>query len=227
MDDNFEQLFALLKQDPGTDGVFNPWYDVDFDHDTGPEAPEIRRNHLRLYLGQRRQSARYLFCGEAIGYQGGHFSGIAMTSERILSGHFIASGMRPEHVFHNYQPQRTSRPELKPMGFTEPTATIVWNAILEAKMDPFEFILWNIFPWHPFKPEKGFLSNRTPSPEELESGRPVMHCLLALFPRVKLFAIGEKSAATLATMTLAFNKLRHPAQGGAGDFRRQFKFYFT
>ena len=45
----------------------------------------------------------------------------------------------------------------------EPTCTVVWKSVCEAGLDPRMVILWNAFPWHPYKPEKGMLSNRTPS----------------------------------------------------------------
>ena len=63
--------------------VFNPWRDYDLKCDISSDAPVIRAANLTRYL-QLRQKAHYLFIAEGLGYQGGHFSGMAMTSERIL-----------------------------------------------------------------------------------------------------------------------------------------------
>ena len=68
-----------------SENVFNPWRDYDADTEIGPQAPAMRRENLRRYL-KLRQNAHYLFIAEALGYQGGHFSGVAITSERILVG---------------------------------------------------------------------------------------------------------------------------------------------
>ena len=56
--------------------VFNPWRDFDTSCDIGPQAPVIRSANLRRYL-ELRPDAHYLFIAEALGYQGGHFSGVA------------------------------------------------------------------------------------------------------------------------------------------------------
>ena len=118
------------------------------------DAPTRRLENLARYFRERRE-ADLLLLGEALGYQGGHFSGIAMTSERMLLGKSTIRGFRPEMVFHGLVPHRTSRPEARKNGFTEPTATIVWGMLLEAEVDPRAFLIWNAVPWHPFKPEKG------------------------------------------------------------------------
>src|SRR5437867_2638063 len=76
-------LIRLLKNSP--DGaVFNPWWQVDADNDIGALAPRIRREQLHAYLKERSSRARLALIGEALGYRGGHFTGIAMTSERLL-----------------------------------------------------------------------------------------------------------------------------------------------
>ncbi len=93
-----EEFISSLKHSP--EGLFNPWYQRDEEHDDIPEAPEIRRNQLKTYLSERVGKAKFLFIAEALGYQGGHFTGIAMTSERILLGHQeLKYGVKPEHVF--------------------------------------------------------------------------------------------------------------------------------
>ena len=78
-----ERLLRLLRLSP-RGGVFNPWWQSDTENDIGPQAPGIRRHQLRAYLSERIGTAELALVGEALGYRGGHFTGIAMTSERIL-----------------------------------------------------------------------------------------------------------------------------------------------
>ncbi|NOY13662.1 MAG: uracil-DNA glycosylase [Deltaproteobacteria bacterium] len=201
--------------------VFNPWGETDRQHDIDQQGPQIRRRQLQQYLAERIGRADTLLLAEAIGYQGGHFSGIPMTSERLLLGGLAHKNLTPELVFSDLTPQRTSRPELRPLGFTEPTATIVWGFLAEQGIDPRSVVLWNAFPWHPFHPEKGLLSNRTPKETELAAGHRVLRHLLQLGQFRQLIAVGEKSAAQLQQLGIAAAKVRHPANGGAGKFRAQ------
>ena len=202
-------------------GVFNPWGEQDRQHDLGPQAPQVRRRQLQQYLQERIGRARVLLLAEAIGYQGGHFSGIPMTSERLLLGGLEHKGLSPQMVFTGLEPERTSDPKIRPAGFTEPTATIVWGFLAEQGIDPRSVVLWNAFPWHPYHPDRGLLSNRTPSDAELAAGHRVLHQLIELGQFAQLVAIGEKSAAQLQQLGLPAAKVRHPANGGAGKFRAQ------
>jgi len=217
--DSMHAFMKLLKNSPAG-AVFNPWHHRDPQHDAAAGAPVIRREQLASYMAER-QKATVILLAEALGYQGGHFSGIAMTSERLLLGHLRHKGLGPEMVFAP-APRRTSREDVKADGFTEPTATIVWGAMRELGIDPRGVILWNAFPWHPYKPDKGFLSNRTPTDEEVMLGRPVLLALTAYVPQARILAVGQKSAVLLAAMGIAAPALRHPANGGAGLFRTQF-----
>ncbi len=216
-------FIKTLKNAPAQSPIFNPWYDVDPDNDQTANAPKIRRKHLQLYLEQRIASARYLLIAEAVGYQGAHFSGVAMTSERILLGNLAHRHISPSHVFKAHDPKRTSQPEKRPLGFTEPTATIVWSSLLNLGINPYEFVLWNAVPWHPYQPQhpKGMLTNRTPTSAELEYSQPFLHAFLELFPNCHLLAIGKKCASMLETLQIECHPVRHPANGGATQFREQ------
>lgn len=202
-------------------GVFNPWGERDPQHDLPGDTPGIRRRQLVHYLCERVGRADTLLLAEAIGYQGGHFSGIPMTSERLLLGGLKGKGISPRMVFQKLAPERTSRPELRQAGFTEPTATIVWGAFIEQGLDPRSVVLWNAFPWHPYQTDKGMLSNRTPNDRELADGHQVLRQLLKLGQFRQIVAVGEKSAQQLAGIGVTATKVRHPANGGAGLFRRQ------
>jgi hypothetical protein len=220
---DIQPFIRSLKQSPSGNGIFNPWYDRDPENDGNGQGPKIRRLQLEAYLTERIVPCRTVLVGEALGYQGGHFTGIAMTSERILMGGQSNRGILPQHVFKSVEPQRTSSAAVKPMGFSEPTATIVWGHLVDAGLDTRQFILWNAFPWHPFNAKKGMLSNRTPTDTELNTGISILEQLLSLTGQVKMIAVGEKSMTVMHQAGIDAIKVRHPANGGATKFRIQFQ----
>lgn len=212
-----------LKKKPAKT-LFNPWFERDVKHDASADAPDIRRRQLTQYLGERSESAKYLFIAEALGYQGGHFTGIAMTSERILLGYQKEKyGVKPEHVFKGIKPERTSSPEFIKKGMTEPTATIMWGALADLDIDPYEVVLWNAVPWHPYNPDKGILSNRTPTADELNAGLKHLESFIDIFQNVTLVAVGRKCEESMNELGEEFIPVRHPANGGAPKFRNQLR----
>ena len=217
-----ENFIKSLNSSPKKSGIFNPWWESDKNHDISVQAPAIRRRQLFHYLSERAGKAKYLLLGEAIGYQGGHFTGIPMTSERILLGGHKKRGILPEHVFTGIKPKRTSKASLKPLGFTEPTGTIVWGQIAQTNFSPEAFVLWNAFPWHPYKVSVGLLSNRTPATDEFQAGTDILKQLVKITGTEKIIAVGEKSYAILNQLGFKSIKVRHPANAGARKFRQQF-----
>ena len=218
--DTIEQFIKLLRQSP-RGGVFNPWWEIDKQNDIVSNAPAIRRRQLAAYLRERLGKARFVVIGEALGYRGGHFSGIPMTSERILLGKKEIAGIKPEYVFSSLKARRTSKREQCPNGLSEPTATIVWSSLLKLGLKPEEFILWNAFPWHSFDPRRGILSNRMPTMSERLAGLPVLKTFLDLFPCDEIVALGNVAASQLQGLHVEFYRVRHPASGGAKLFRQQ------
>ena len=217
--ESIESFVRLLKQSP-PGAVFNPWWEADKQNDVGRNAPAIRRKQLAAYLRNRLGKVKLVVIGEALGYRGGHFSGIPMTSERILLGKKENAGIKPEHVFPTFKAKRTSKREQCPDGFSEPTATIVWSALLGLGLKPEEFVLWNAFPWHSFNPRRGLLSNRTPDRSERSAGLSVLKAFLDLFPCEEIVALGNVAASQLKELNVESHRVRHPASGGARLFRK-------
>jgi len=199
--------------------VFNPWAACDAAHDATRRAPDVRARQLAAYLAERTAQARLLLVAEAAGYQGAKFSGIAMTSERILLGHLAGKGIAPQAVLRTAI-ERTSRAADKPLGYNEPTATVVWGTLLAAGVDPRAWVNWNAFACHPHRPGEP-LSNRTPTRAELEAGRPLLASFLALFARAEVVALGRHAAHSLGLLGVPHRAVRHPSMGGAPRFRAE------
>lgn len=218
--ESIKKFVRSLKRSP-SGAVFNPWWQVDKQNDVNRNAPEIRRKQLAAYLRKRLGKVKLVVIGEALGYRGGHFSGIPMTSERILLGKKKDNGIEPEHVFSSIKARRTSKREQCQDGFSEPTATIVWGSLLRLGLEPEGFVLWNAFPWHSFDPRRGILSNRMPNKSERSAGLSVLKAFLDLFPSDEIVALGNVAASQLQELNLETRRVRHPASGGARLFRQQ------
>ena len=78
-----ENFIEILKRHEKMTNVFNPWKDFDETYDLDNNAVKIRCQNLKNYLTSRK-NVKYVLIAEAPGYQGCHFSGIPMTSERIF-----------------------------------------------------------------------------------------------------------------------------------------------
>jgi len=218
--ESIEKFVRSLKQSP-SGAVFNPWWQVDKQNDVNRNAPEIRRKQLTAYLRKRVGKVKLVVIGEALGYRGGHFSGIPMTSERILLGKKKDDGIEPQQVFSSIKARRTSKREQCLDGFSEPTATIVWSSLLRLGLKPEEFVLWNAFPWHSFDPRRGMLSNRTPNKSEQSAGLSILKAFLDLFPPDEIVPLGNVAASQLRELNIESYRVRHPASGGARLFRQQ------
>src|SRR4029077_8539899 len=93
-----EDFLRLLKKSP-PGAVFNPWWEVDEQNDFSRSAPAIRRNQLGAYEHKRLGNAKLGVIGEAVGYRGGHFSGILVTSERFRLGQIKRFQLKPVDFF--------------------------------------------------------------------------------------------------------------------------------
>jgi len=159
---------------------------------------DVRLANLAAYL-EERAAADVVAIGEAAGYQGARWSGIAFTSERDLA--------------RWGPPYRPTSP--RPEGYSEPSGTIV-HTTLEGLGAEHRVVLWNVVPTHPHQPDRA-LSNRRPTAAEIAEG--VTHAdrsLALLRPRL-VVAVGRVAEAALAGRASA--AVRHPSHGGAALFR--------
>jgi hypothetical protein len=190
-------------------GVANPYRDEHPELDR-PGGARLRRRNLEAYL-EAVGRPRWLLLGEAMGYRGARFSGIAFTSERQLAG---PAGVRLGWASGRARPTSTL-----PALWTEPSGTIVWRALDGL---PDGVLLWNTFPWHPHATEAR-LTNRTPTPAELRAHRGVLSALLDWAQPERVAAVGRVAAAGLGELGVACTPLRHPARGGASLFTAQLR----
>ncbi len=164
--------------------------------DDVPGAAAIRFENLRAYLAER-PGADVVCLGEAGGYQGMRWSGIAFTSERDL--------LRWGSPYRTTCAART---------WSEPSGTIVHKVLAELGAEH-RVILWNTVPTHPHRPGEP-LSNRRPTAAEVEAGAPLAMRLVELVRPRTVVAVGRIAESVLPAGTAY---VRHPANAGGPAFR--------
>lgn len=196
-------LLTRLSKVPHTETLANPYATERAELDR-PGGAAIRRRNCASYLQKlAAQGVSLIILGEAAGYQGCRFSGIAFTSEHTLAHHpFFKDG--------GYE-RSGSRERL----FREPSGSIVWETIATLPHTP---VLWNIVPFHPHHPDKP-LSNRTPTRAEREHGKQFLLELLEIFGHPPIAAAGRLSSETLDSLGIKHTAVRHPAYGGKAEFQ--------
>jgi uracil-DNA glycosylase len=155
----------------------------------------MRLANLAAYLQERAQ-ADIVALGEAAGYQGMRWSGIAFTSERDLL---------------RWGPPFT--PTCSARCWSEPSGTIVHRVLEELDAER-RVILWNTVPAHPRQPANPH-SNRRPTAAEIAAGVPFVDRLLELVRPRTVLAVGRVAEAVLGDRG---RYVRHPANGGGAAF---------
>jgi uracil-DNA glycosylase len=173
--------------------TFNQYAEAGPDDVAGAAATRVA--NLRAYL-QERAGADVVALGEAGGYQGMRWSGIAFTSERDL-----------ERWGDPYRCSCAAR------RWSEPSGTIVHRVLRELDAER-RVILWNTVPTHPHR-SGAPLSNRRPSVAEVAAGAEFAQRLIALVRPATVVAVGRIAESVLGASA---TYVRHPANGGAMAF---------
>jgi uracil-DNA glycosylase len=153
---------------------------------------------LRHYL-EERAGADVVALGEAAGYQGMRWSGIAFTSEFDLVNRWGSPYRRT-----------STRDRL----WKEPSGTMVHNLLKELEAER-RVILWNTVPAHPYQAGRP-LSNRRPTPAEMELGAGFALRLIELLQPRLVIAVGRIAEEALGGRATTY--VRHPANAGGPAF---------
>lgn len=209
-----------LANFPPMASVFNPWAQEDERDQPGANAKRIRQQQLATYIDARRTSAKVILVAEALSHRGGRFTGVAMTSERILLGHDPTLNAIAEPTDLLPGPcTRTSNTEwlremaARKLGVYEKTASVVWRTMLIHGFSPNDFTLWNAFPFHPFR-EGDTQTNRRPTADELKTTASVLAGFVGLYsPSIKVVALGREAESALLPPMHGheFERAKHPA----------------
>ena len=200
-----ERLFPILSGP----GLFNQYKDTDPEYDL-PDAGRLRRENLKNYMMCYRKRPQVLLVGEAAGPWGCRFSGVPFTSESQL----VRGGLP-------FKGNRTSRHE---PPYRERSGAVVWDALLQEFP---RFLLWNAVPLHPHEPgRKNLLTIRTPRLQEIKAFSPLLKEFLSVLEPERVVAVGRKAQYALGLIGVPCDYVRHPAQGGEGEFREGIKKIF-
>jgi len=149
-----------------------------------------------------------LLIGEAPGFRGCRITGVGFTSERL-----VVEGAVPRVTTNGARISSRATP------FSEASASIVWGALYRHGLAE-RTVLWNAFAWHPHQSGNG-QTNRTPTKQELDAGKDVLKELLRAFVGTPIVAVGRTAEVSLKRLGVIPQAcFRHPAMGGATDFRR-------
>ncbi len=198
--ESIDAFVGRLAKSPAGPNSVNP-----FDHSERDNT--IRRRNLELYLNQlaERRPATLLL-GEAPSYRGMRVTGVPFTNTTILRRgipHFGLLG-----TANGYEVPDA------PRVAAEPTATVMWNALVELDFVP---VLWSAYPLHPHRPGNP-LSNRRPSAREATEWAWSWQELMDVFSIRSVVAVGNVAHDILVKSGLSVPRVRHPAQGGRDKF---------
>lgn len=185
--------------------VFNQYRHLD-DDDASLDAPAMRLANLSQHLNCQ---PRFILIGEAPGYHGCHFSGVPFTSEAQ-----IMAGRVPRVLCDRLTKGEIPRKEA--------SATVMWGVLTNLGIQR-ETVLFNAYPWHPYK-FGNMKSNRAPHRHELIEASHVLRMVLELpgYDRAVRVAVGKVAERTLKDIGIEMHHVvRHPSMGGANIFRLQ------
>lgn len=184
--------------------IFNPWKEFD-ENDLGEISPKTRCQNLKNYL-LGLDNPKYILIAESPS-TGARYSGIAMTSEKVIKNYELDKKYNLSYSSKNYE--KSPKYEM--------TANKVWAEILKSNNG---FALWNAFAFNILKDENSKKRwFETPDKNEISTNLELLQDFIDIFPDAKIIALGKTAANALETMGFQdIPYIRHPSN----DFKKEF-----
>lgn len=219
-----DEIFSVPSQPDGRHPYLNPYRDSlpGVEH---PQAASIRQQNLQAYLEHFKHKPATLILGEAPGWRGCRFSGVAFTCEaQLTSGELPFRGKRSSLAdpLHGLDGNPGLKAHSLATGYREASAAIFWRCLLPYAQD---FLVWNIFPFHPHQPGEP-LTNRRPVISEGIAHIQFLEKVIERLQPVDILAVGRYSQAILWRSSIPHHPIRHPSYGGARQFETQVLAHF-
>lgn len=182
-----------------TETLFNQYKDINEQYDL-PDGAVIRRKNLKNYFESFLEKPQVLMVGEAAGPWGCRFSGVPFTSEAQLAKKILP--------FTGKQSSKRIAP------YSENSASTFWKTLSSRHQ---EFIIWNLLPFHPHKPNNS-LSIRNPNKGEVAVYSKLLVKVKSILQPKAIIAVGRKAEQALSLTNIHCTYVRHPSQAGARLF---------
>jgi len=193
MSKSIEKLLKELSKRESSATVFNPYRDPG------------QLNNLREYLNYLVLNPfPVMLVGESPGYKGCRLTGIPFTSGFVVRN-------SPHRMFEEIGKKIVLEKEV-----SEATGTIMWKYLGRDKPVP---ILWNSYPFHPFRRRKPE-SNRKPTSPEVQEGIVYVKMIYEIFKPQIICSIGRVGEGILKETfpEMEIHYIRHPSRGGKSEF---------
>lgn len=202
-----EEIFLLIQK------LANTTVSSETYNQYGNNADDlIRRHNLMTYLKEMIQlQPQILLLSQAPSFSGSRLTGVPLTSEFIIMNPWSNIGKTKLFGISKGYKKTNETDKVSKDG----SAKIVWKALAEVRQVP---LLWSLFPFHSFNPERGWRSNRTPTQEEIKMGEDFLRDVVRIFNIQKVVALGKFVKRNLKSMGLPYVELSRPSYNGSKKF---------
>ena len=223
----------------------NEWslniYQFEWKNEEDAKIAEVRRENLRFYLEKMKDlNPLRLFVGEAPGIKGCCRTGIPFTDERVLACERLINKKNKVDLENSFFNKLRIENNLKYSDINckhtqkERTSYIVWERLNRLEKSDLP-LLWNIYPFHPWKYEKNDVKNRKPVEKECKIGCDCLFKLLKCFKIDEIYPIGVPARDALVKVKELLNEnfsniklkleeteyIPHPSYKGVRKFRER------
>ena len=202
------KFLQKLSNTKTSDTLFNPFNEICAIHDK-QNAPNIRLKNLELLIRTHLAlDTKTIWLFEAPSHLGARRSGAPFVNEGMFEKIEILLNTKKKF-------QKATCTKAK----TAITSKLAWGVAEELKIKP---LIWESLMFHPHE-RNNQLTNRKPTKSELLEYKHILLDILDIINPEKVIAVGRTAEHSLKLMSIESEYVRHPAQGGCGEFRESMK----